>query len=294
MSKALFVVNPVAGTKRINKHLLDIVAMFSDAGYQCQVQTTSISNTAESIVLEFADSNDLIICAGGDGTLNEVVSGCLKKNIRPDIGYIPAGSTNDFANGMKMSLNPLTAARNILIGEAVDIDAGKFGNRVFTYIASFGIFTKASYNTPRDLKNSLGYFAYVMEGVKELGDIRSYHLRITSKEKSIDGNFVFGGICNSRRIGGGVVKFEDGIVDMNDGKFEVFLVKYPRTMAELFQAIFDVNVGNFNSPMIEFFSTDEIKIETDDEIDWTVDGEYQRGNSVINVSNIKSGISLIM
>jgi YegS/Rv2252/BmrU family lipid kinase len=268
--------------------------MFSDADYTCQVQTTSIMNSAESIVMEYGKPCDLIICAGGDGTFNEVVSGCLKCNIRPKIGYIPAGSTNDFANGMKMSLNPLEAARRILDGNVIDIDAGLFDNRVFTYIASFGIFTKASYNTPRDLKNSLGYFAYVMEGVKELADVKSYHLRITSKEKCIEGNFVFGGICNSKRIGGGVVKFDDNIVDMNDGKFEIFLVKFPKTMGELFQAIFDVNVGNFDSPMIEFFSSDSITIETHDDIDWTIDGEYQKGSYLMEAKNIQSAIPLVM
>lgn len=292
-NKALIIINPVAGMKKVNKHLLEIVMMLSDAGYECQVQTTHPTNSATSIAEKYATENTLIVCAGGDGTLNEVVAGCLKNNIHPEIGYIPAGSTNDFANGLKLPMNPLKAMKNILIGEPQKIDIGMFNDRPFMYTASFGIFTKASYNTPRELKNSLGYMAYLLEGTKELADIKSYYLKIEAENKIIEGDFIFGGVCNSKQIGGGVVKFDDEMVDLNDGLLEIFMVRYPKTLPEFMQLILDLNTNNYNSPMIEFLSVNSAKITTNDEIDWTIDGEYQRGTKEIEIKNIHSGLTLI-
>lgn len=290
----LIIINPVAGMKKLNKYLSDIIVKFTDAGYLCQVQTTTKEYGAKYWVLRSGLNKDMIVCGGGDGTLNDVIAGCIELGIKPNIGYIPCGSTNDFANGLKLSINPLEATDDIIYGKENNIDAGKFNGRIFVYTASFGAFTKASYNAPREMKNSLGYLAYVLEGVKEIKDIKSYHLKLITDSKNIEGDYIFGGICNSKRIGGGMVRFNDEIVNLNDGKLEVFLIKFPKNPAEFTQLVFDLNTGNYNSSMIELFSTEKITIETDNEIDWTIDGEYQKGEKRIEIENIKDAFVLKM
>jgi len=290
--KVLFIMNPVAGVKKSNKYLTDILCLFSD--YECTVQMTTTVIGPERLVELYAKDKDIVICIGGDGTFNEMVSGLLKNKLSPKVGYIPSGSTNDFGNGMGLSQKPLEAAKDILSGNAYTIDVGMFNNRVFAYTASFGIFTKTSYNTPRDLKNSIGYLAYVLEGIKEITDIKSFHIKIKSKLKNIDGNYVFGAICNSKQIGGGMLRFSENDVDMNDGLLEVLLIKNPKNPAELMQLLIDMNNRHFSGDSFEFFSADELTIETDDQIDWTIDGEFQKGAEKITIKNVKSAINLIV
>ncbi len=290
--KLLLIMNPVAGVKKSNKYLTDILCLFWE--YECCVQTTTAAFGPEKIIELYGNNKDIIICIGGDGTFNEMISGLLKNKLSPKVGYIPSGSTNDFAAGMKISLNPLQAAKDILNGKAKSLDVGLFNTRFFAYTASFGVFTKTSYNTPRDLKNTIGYLAYLLEGIKEIADIKSYHIKLTSKEKEIDSSFIFGAVCNSKQLGGGMLKFSDSDVDMNDGLLEVFLIKNPKNPAELMQILMDINNKHFQSNMFEFFSTTELKIETDDTIDWTIDGEFQKGSDKISIKNIKSAINLIL
>ena len=292
--KLLLIVNPVAGTKRLNRHFMDVLIMLTNDGYECQVQMTTKEFGAKDWVIKCGADKDMIVCSGGDGTLNDVVAGCLEIGIKPNIGYIPCGSTNDFANGIGMATHPLDAVEDILGGKEVCVDAGEFNGRIFVYTASFGAFTKASYNTPREIKNSLGYLAYVLEGVREIGDLRSYHMKFTIGNKTIDGDYIFGGVCNSKRIGGGVVRFDDEMVNLNDGLLEIFLIKFPKNPAEFTQLVFDLNMGNYDSPMIDFFSANKVVVETDEEVDWTIDGEYQRGEKTISIRNIKDAFVLKM
>lgn len=290
--KLLLIMNPVAGVKKSNKYLADILCMFSE--FECSVQMTTPQTGPEKIISKYGKNKDVIVCIGGDGTFNEMVSGLIKNKLCPKVGYIPSGSTNDFATGMKISKKPLQAAVDILNGYSKKLDVGLFNSRVFAYTASFGIFTKTSYNTPRDLKNTLGYLAYVLEGMKEITDIKSYHLKIHLSDTTINSNYVFGAICNSKQIGGGVLRFPENDVDMNDGLLEVLLIKQPKNPAELMQIIFDINNKNYTGNMFDYFSAKELVIETDDEIDWTIDGEFQRGAEKITIKNIKSAIDLIL
>ncbi|MBP3580891.1 MAG: YegS/Rv2252/BmrU family lipid kinase [Clostridia bacterium] len=290
--KLLLIMNPVAGVKKSNKYLTDILCMFSS--YECSVQMTTVSFGPEKIINEYGKDKDIVVCVGGDGTFNEMVSGLIKNKLFPKVGYIPSGSTNDFASGMKISKKPLDAAHDILKGFSKKIDVGTFNNRIFAYTASFGIFTKSSYNTPRDLKNTLGYLAYVLEGIKEITEIKSYHIKIKTDSINIDSSYVFGAICNSKQIGGGMVKFPDKDVDMNDGLLEVLLIKQPKNPAELMQLAIDINNKHYTGSLFEYFSAKELTLETDDEIDWTIDGEFQRGSEKIKIKNIKSAIDLIL
>lgn len=292
--KLLLIMNPVAGTKKPNKHLTEIITLFCENGYDCQVQMTSRKSGADKIAKEYCGDKDLLVCIGGDGTFNEMVSGLVEADYKNDIGYIPSGSTNDFATGLKISSTPLKAAEDIINGNAISLDVGKFNNRIFTYTASFGVFTKSSYNTPRDLKNALGYLAYVLEGAKELTDIPVIHMKAKYDDKEIEGSYIFGAVCNTKRIGGGFVKFKDNLVDMNDGLLEVLLIKYPKNPAEATQTLIELKNSKFSPQHFDFFSASEIVFTTEDTVDWTIDGEYQRGNKKITVKNLKSAISLVL
>ena len=291
--KLLLIVNPVAGIRRVNNMLLDIVQTFCEEGYECTTQTTKPDFNARDIVRSCGLGKDIIVCIGGDGTFNEMISGCIEMDIRPQLGYIPSGTTNDFANSMELSLNPRTAAHNIVKNNTKELDIGSFNGRVFAYTASFGMFTKASYSTRREMKNSLGYFAYVLSGAKELGDIRSYNVKITSGDKAVEGEYIFGGICNSKRIGG-LFQLPQDIVDMNDGLLEALFIKMPQNAHEFMQLIFDLNTNNFNSTMFDFYSTENLIVETNENIDWTIDGEYQKGDKKVEIKALKSAIQLIV
>lgn len=292
--KLLMIMNPVAGVKKSNKHLTEIMEMFCNADYECQLQMTSPTLGADEIVKRYAFNKDLVVCIGGDGTFNEMISGIIKNNYTPNVGYIPSGSTNDFATGLGISQTPLTAAKDIIEGVPTTLDAGKFEDRIFTYTASFGVFTKSSYNTPRDLKNTFGYLAYVLEGAKELASVPVIHVKAKTKDKEVEGNYIFGAVCNSKRIGGGFVKFDDKVVHMNDGLLEVLLIKYPKNPVEATQTLFEIQNSKFDTQYFDFFSASEVTFTTNDDIDWTIDGEYQKGAPEIKVSNLYGKFSLML
>ena len=216
MKKMLFIMNPFAGQKRANRQLSDLLLMFANAGYDVITHMTTGTGSAVEAVERLAGEVELIVCCGGDGTFNETVSGLLKSGADVKLGYIPAGSTNDFAASLKLSTNILQAAQDILEGEATPYDVGKFGDRYFSYVASFGAFTRASYATPQSVKNALGHTAYVLEGIQELSQIRKEHIRMEMDGEVVEDDFLFGAICNSTSVGG-ILTLDPKQVDMADG-----------------------------------------------------------------------------
>ena len=198
----LFVFNPKAGKGRIKMHLLDIVDSFSGHDYEVIIRATQAPRDAYEKAKEYADSVDLIVCSGGDGTLDEVVTGIMETGSNVPIGYIPAGSTNDFANSLFMPKNMVKAAEMITKEELYHCDIGRFNQQTFAYVAAFGLFTDVSYETDQDLKNVLGHVAYILEGVKRLFDIKSYHMKVTSDELEVEDDFIVGMVTNSRSVGG--------------------------------------------------------------------------------------------
>ena len=292
MKKMLFILNPCAGTKKANRYLADILAAFNRAGYLTRVYVTEKSKDAIRATQELAPGMDLVVCCGGDGTFNEVVTGLLEAKLSVPLGYIPAGSTNDFANSLKLPLQPLKAAQAIIEGTPRPLDIGLFNGRYFSYVASFGAFTKVSYTTPQTIKNALGHTAYVLEGLKEIGAIRKLPVRLELDGDVVEDDYIFGAICNSTSVGG-ILTLDPNQVDMADGKFEILLVRAPRDLFELTECITAVQKQQYNCRMMTFRSATEVKIAADPEMTWTLDGELADGANALTATNLHHAITLI-
>ena len=292
MKKMLFVINPLAGTRKAGKCLPEILSVFNQAGYDVTVRITSDAGDCTRTVERLADQVELIVCCGGDGTFNEAVTGLMNCGLDVPLGYIPAGSTNDFATSMKLSTNVMQAARDIVEGQPIAYDIGKFGNRYFSYVASFGAFTRASYATPQSIKNALGHTAYVLEGITELSQIRKEHVRMELDGEVVEDDFIFGAISNSTSVGG-VLNLDPSLVDMADGKLEVLLIRVPRDLVELAECIKAVQSQQYNCAVITFRSAKNIKIHSNPLMPWTLDGEREEGHIHVDVENVHLAIRLI-
>ena len=292
MKKMLFIMNPVAGQKKANKFLSDILLLFSQAGYEIITYMTSGSGSAAQAVKTWGGEVDLIVCCGGDGTMNETVTGLLGAGLQTPIGYIPAGTTNDFASSLHLSGNIMQAARDILEGEPVSYDVGRFGERYFSYVASFGAFTKASYLMPQNIKNALGHAAYVLGGISEISQIHTEHIRMEIDGLPVEDDFLFGAICNSTSIGG-ILSLDPKQVDMGDGLFEVLLVRSARNVEEIAECIRAVQSQVYNCAMITFRSAKKVTVYANPDMPWTLDGEREKGHETIEVENLHHAIRLM-
>ncbi len=294
MKRTVMIVNPVAGTMKIKGSMLEILQKLCDKDHKVEVVVTRSRGDAMETASRLTRENcDLIVCAGGDGTLNEVISGLVRSGQKIPIGYIPCGSTNDFAQSMKLPTNPVAACNTILTGTPKPFDIGMFcSNRNFSYIASFGAFTDSSYSTPQEMKNVFGHFAYVLQGVKSLGNIKPYKLKIEMPNKSVEGEYVFGAVANSTSIAG-LFKLDEGLVDTADGKFEIILAKNPKNANELNELIGAVITANLKSHMLTCFKSSKVKFHSSERLFWTLDGEQAEGGSVVEIENMHKRIELI-
>ncbi len=292
MKKLLFIMNPYSGMRRAVKYLAEIISLFNRSGYTVITHMTSGTGDASKAAQRLAPEVDLIVCCGGDGTLNETITGMLLAGVDVPIGYIPSGSTNDFANSVKLSMNIMQATKDIMEGVPVPYDVGRFGDRYFTYIASFGAFTRTSYSTPQNVKNALGHTAYVLEGINELSQLKAEHVRIEIDDILVEDDFLFGAISNSTSLGG-VLTLDPSVVDVADGLMEVLLVRAPRTLMEIPECIQAVQSQKYNCSMITFRSARKVKIYANPDMPWTLDGEREDGHAEVTAENIHHGIRLM-
>ena len=292
MKKLLLIVNPKSGKAKMKSVLLPVVEAMSNKGFDVTVYPTKHPGDATEKAASLKPNDyDRIVAAGGDGTLNEVLTGLAESQVDCTIGYIPAGTLNEWSMGLGISRDIISAASDAAGDNIISIDVGKFNDKYFSYTASFGAFTEASYSTPQDVKNVLGQAAYFFEGIKSLGNIKPIHLSFSSEERSGEGDYLFGAISNSFSVGG-IVKFDEAAVALNDGLFEVLLIKNPKNIAELQQIIDGILKKDFNRENIEFFHTRKITVTGGDGMSWTLDGEYARGEETVTIENIPSAVKL--
>lgn len=291
--RLLLVMNPCAGVRRANRYLSNIASLFMKYGYEALLCMTEKRGDATAFVLSHVREVELVVAVGGDGTFNEVLAGLLQSGVACPLGYIPAGSTNDFGAGLGLSKNILRAAEDIVRGTPRPLDVGLFGDRYFSYVASCGAFTKVSYATPQNVKNALGHLAYVLEGIRDLGSLRPRHVRFETENAVFDDEYIFGAISNSTSVGG-VLSLAPDVVDMNDGRFELLLIRAPHNLGELNECIRALTTKEYDAAMITLASAAQVTVTAPEDMDWTLDGEFARGQETIVVRNLHNAIHLLM
>lgn len=290
--KLLLIINPVSGLRLAHYYIAKVTSILTENGYDVFTMLTTKRGDAERWAEEYGKTFDLVVACGGDGTFNEVISGNIQGANR-DIGYIPCGSTNDFAASLGLSSDILTAAEAIGKGSVHTIDAGSFGGRSFTYVASFGAFTKASYSTPQNVKNVIGHLAYVLEGGMELTKLHPEYVSLEADGTIYEGNYIFGAISNSTSLGG-VLSISKDLVDMNDGCFEVMLVKNPENATQLSHILKALTTQKLEDcEEIEFFSTQKLLLRKNPVSGWSLDGEFEQGENGTTIENLPSAIRLV-
>lgn len=292
--KALLIVNPVSGKKRINNELVRIISRLEKGGYVTTVHVTERHGDATETARLHGGEYDVIICCGGDGTLSETVNGMIAGGHTTKIGYIPSGTTNDFANGIGLSSDVIKAADDIVYGKPKAFDIGRFNKREFMYIASFGAFTQSSYGTPQNLKNTFGHFAYILSGIKELTEIKPYHMTVYDAEGILhEGDYIFGAACNATSVGG-IIKLDKNLVDLSDGVFEVMLVRCPKTLVQISVMAKALLNGNYDNEFLDFFHTKRLDVHCDEALPWSLDGEEADGGNDTQIEVLHEAANIIL
>ena len=293
VKKLLFIYNPKAGKGQIRGNLMDILDIFAKAGYEITVRPTQYAGEGVKLASKRTGKYDLIVCSGGDGTLDEVVTGIMESGRKKTVGYIPAGSTNDFGNSLHIPKNMKQAALAAVNGQQFACDVGAFNRNFFVYIAAFGLFTEVSYETKQELKNVLGHMAYILEGMKKLTNIKSYHMNITAQHMVIEDDFLYGMVTNSVSVGGfkGITgKF----VDLSDGVFEVTLIKRPKNLEDLNRILGALTMKDIDAAQMYCFKTSSLQVEAQEEVAWTLDGEYGGRHTQVFIENRKQALDIMV
>lgn len=282
--KMLFIYNPKAGKAQIRNKLADILDVFAGAGYEITICPTRKRGDAEEITFCRKPIYDLVVCSGGDGTLDEVVTGMMNSSFQTPIGYIPAGSTNDFGGSLSLPKNMVKAAETIVKGKNFPCDVGAFNNDFFVYIAAFGLFTDVSYETGQDMKNVLGHMAYLLEGMKRLSTIRSYPMKISCENQDIEGDFIFGMVTNSVSVGG-FKRITGKNVMLDDGVFEVTLIRRPHNPIELNNIMVSLLNRDIDTDAMYCFTASRITFSSSAPVAWTLDGENGGSHTQVTIEN---------
>jgi YegS/Rv2252/BmrU family lipid kinase len=291
--KLLFVVNAKAGKGQIKNHLLSIIDHFVADQYAVEVYTTQQSRDAARIAAETGSQYDLLLCSGGDGTLNEIVNGLMKlEDNRPLIGYIPAGSTNDFAYNLYDTTNVKRIVAGIRHGRKLDCDIGRFNDLHFIYCAAFGAFALTSYETDQVYKNVLGRVAYLLEGTKHLNTLKAYHYTVKYDQKTIEDDFIYGMVTNSDSVAG-IRGFGGRNVQLDDGLFEGLLIRMPKNLFDLQQIIAGLIKLDFSSDLFYSFKTGAVVFTSEEAISWNLDGEFGGKVHTAMISNCRRAVTFL-
>lgn len=291
MKKLLFIFNPTAGRGKIKNRLYDIIDAFIKYGYRVTVYPTQFKGDATAILKQEKERYDLLVCAGGDGTLNEVITGQLYAQMSNPIGYIPAGSMNDVAHSLKISRDIKKAVNNIATGTPYPMDIGKFADKYFIYVAAFGAFTDVPYTTSQKNKNTIGNLSYYLEGIKKISDLKAKHVRVEYDGKVIEEEFIVGLVTNSLYIGG----FKNVNYDktsLNDGIFEMILIKMPKNIFDLEAIVSSLINVKINENYMYYIQASKLSI-TSEMMEWTLDGEYGGTFDKVEITNCNKAIQIM-
>lgn len=291
--RLLMIVNPRAGKSKSHGPLFDAAAVLSRAGYLLSIHMTAASGDAAETAEREGGHYDLVVAVGGDGTLNEVASGLIRLRRPPLLGYLPQGSTNDFAASLHISGDPAEAAAAIARNVPRQLDAGRWNDRTFLYVASFGAFTRTSYAASQAAKNALGHFAYILEGMKDLNTLRPYQVRLTADGETLDGEYLFGAVCNSTSIGG-LMKLEAERVVLDDGLFELLLIPNPKTVADLQAMVHALLNQEYDSQGLVFRHISSLHLETAEDLPWSLDGEYAPSAPAVDIENLRQSLTMLL
>lgn len=292
MKNLLFVINPSAGKKHIKNRLFEIVDIYVKKGYSVRVYPTQSKGDATRIVQEEGWLHDIIVCAGGDGTMDEVVEGYMRCGCDTPIGYIPCGTTNDFARSLGIPKDPIRAAKRVVKYDPSPVDVGCFNGDFFIYVAAFGAFTEVTYTTPQEYKNYLGHAAYVIEGIKSVPTLSAYHMKFEYDGNVIEDDFILGMVTNSLTVGG-FPNPNSKIAEFDDGEFEVLLVKYPSNPLDLQATVTAYLMGDFDSRYMYQFKTQKLKVESNEAVTWTLDGEFGGSVTYAEILNLQKSLNII-
>ena len=293
MKTVHLIVNPNAGTRKARRFLPEMISVFNRAGYFCTVYITEKRGDAASFAREHAGEADLVAACGGDGTLNEVITGLLLGGHKTPLGYIPCGSTNDFAAGLGLPAVPLKACESIVSGSGQMLDVGLFNrDRYFSYTASFGAFTGVSWSTPQNVKNILGHAVYILEGVRSLSEIRPIRMKITADGTTCEDDYIFGAVCNSTSLGG-VLKLDDSEVHMSDGRFEALFIPFPPDLIALNRILSSLRMHHYDDASLHFLRASAFTFDGPSGLKWTLDGEEAEAGSRVEIRNIHNAVTIV-
>lgn len=291
IKKLLFIFNPHAGKGLLLPHLAEVLLELSK-NYLVTIHPTTGHGDAIDFAAQHAAEYDLVVGSGGDGTLHEVLNGImtLPKKDRPPIGFIPAGSTNDFATAHMIPTTMADSAKYITTRRPHHFDVGKFGEHYFSYVAAFGSFTDITYDTPQDMKNIYGHFAYIMEGARRFPYYKPQHLKVTADDELIEGDFILGMVANSTSVGGFKLPYKD--ISLRDGYCELILLRMSQTI-DVFNILGEIINGQFDSNTIIYRKVRQVTFESNEPIAWTLDGEYGGTYTNVTAENLQKAIKFI-
>lgn len=290
--KLLFIYNPNAGKGQILAKLGEIIEVFVKGGYEVEIYPTQAPKDAIQKVESAKDDVSVIVCSGGDGTLDEVATGMVKAGKHIPIGYIPVGTTNDYASSLGLSKNVVQAAFDIVDGRPKPYDVGIFNDDVFVYVAAFGLFTEVTYETNQELKKLFGHMAYVLEGVKSLGDVKSYHMKLDIEGQTYEDDFIYGMVTNSTSVGG-FKKLTGKNVELDDGTFEYTFIRNPKNLIELQEIVTSLLTAVDKTDKILSGKAKCVIAESAEKIPWTLDGEYGGNQTSVRIENLHHGMQII-